>query len=269
MLTTRTEEQSDSFMDVKQCCADFYKNDFVRILFGDSLHPGALKLTEELGHKIGLEKDDMVLDVACGVGTSSIFFAKKFGCKTTGIDLSQKNIETAITISSEQGTQMLTKFKVGDAEKFDFENDLFDAVICECSLCLFPDKTAAVKEMFKVLKKNGKIGISDVVVRGKLPKEMQDALYKFICILDAKSEPEYNEFLEEAGFSNITFQDKKVDMLALLDDIKRRIFAAELAIGLGKLKLDVDINMIKQVLHLVRNCVDSGLVSYTLITAEK
>jgi len=256
-------------MDVKQCCVDFYQNELVRVLFGDSLHPGALSLTEKLGNKINLNKDNKVLDVGCGVGTSSIFLAKKFGCSMTGIDLSEKNINIANSVASDQGLDSLTNFIVGDAEKFDLGDNMFDSVICECALCLFPDKVQATKEMFRVLKKDGQLGISDVVVRGELPEEMQNALFKFICVLDAKSESEYTQILEKAGFKNIIFEDKKKEIQSLLNDVKRRIFVAELAINMGKLKLNVDIKKVKSMLKLLSECVSSGIISYTIITADK
>jgi len=256
-------------MDTKQCCVDFYQNELVRILFGDSLHPGALSLTEKLGNEIKLNKENKVLDVACGVGTSSIFLAKKFGCAMTGIDLSQKNIKIAKSVASDQELDSLTNFMVGDAEKFDLGDNIFDSVICECSLCLFPDKVQAAKEMFRVLKKDGQLGISDVVIRGKLPEEMQNALFKFICVLDAKSEIEYAEILEKSGFSNICFNDKKKEIENLLKDVKRRIFVAEIAINMGRLKLNVNIKKIKEMLKLLSECVSSGLISYTMITAQK
>lgn len=256
-------------MDAKQCCVDFYQNELVRVLFGDSLHPGALSLTEKLGKEINLSKESKVLDVGCGVGTSSIFLAKKFGCVMTGIDLSKKNIKIADSVASEQGVKALTNFVVGDAEKFDLSDNMFDSVICECSLCLFPDKNKATKEMFRVLKKDGRLGISDVVIRGELPVEMQNALFKFICVLDAKSESEYTQILEKAGFSNICFDDKKKEIQNLLKDVKRRIFVAELAINMGRLKLNVDIKKIKEMLKLLSECISSGLISYTMITAKK
>ena len=256
-------------MDIKQCCVDFYQNELVRVLFGDSLHPGALSLTEKLGTEIKLSRENKVLDVGCGVGTSSIFLAKKFGCAMTGIDLSQKNIKIADSVASEQGVEALTNFVVGDAEKFDLSDNTFDSVICECSLCLFPDKDKATKEMFRVLKKDGHLGISDVVIRGELPEEIQNALFKFICVLDAKSESEYTQILEKAGFRNICFDDKKKELQNLLKDVKRRIFVAELAINMGRLKPNVDIKKVKEMLKLLSECISSGLISYTLITAQK
>lgn len=78
--------------------------------------------------------------------------------------LGTKNIEEAIKVSSAQNTTTLTSFKVADAEEFDFIEEIFDAILCECSFCLFPDKKKSSEEMFRVVKRNGKIGISDIVL---------------------------------------------------------------------------------------------------------
>ncbi|MFQ5868190.1 MAG: SAM-dependent methyltransferase [bacterium] len=80
--------------EIKLCCENFYQSEVVKFLLGDSFHPGSLKLTRILGERPDLSKDDYVLDVACGVGSSAIFLAKNFGCKVMGMDLGEKNIET-------------------------------------------------------------------------------------------------------------------------------------------------------------------------------
>src|SRR5574340_319176 len=256
-------------MDIKQCCANFYQNDLTRLLFGDSMHPGGLGLTKELGEKIFLKKESKVLDLACGIGTSTIFLAKEFGCNVTGLDLGQKNIEIAKTNSKNAGTTNKTNFQIGDAEKIKLESKTFDQIICECAFCLFPNKTQTSQEIFRVTKKGGMIGISDIVIRGDLPATLKEALFQFVCVLEAKSEQEYEYYLQSAGFSNIQFYDKKDYLLQLIDDIKKRLFAAELLIGLGKIKVEFDIAKIKKTLQEIKTCVETGLVSYTLITGTK
>ena len=85
------EEQS-----VKQCCATFYGSDFARMLLGDSFHPGGTRLTERLGELLALTSQSQVLDVASGRGTSAFHLAKTFGCKVTGIDLSEENVRRSV-----------------------------------------------------------------------------------------------------------------------------------------------------------------------------
>lgn len=256
-------------METKQCCADFYENDAVKLIFGQSLHPGGLELTKELGEKLGIGENDKVLDIASGTGTSAIFLAKNFGCKVTGIDLAKKSVEEAINNASRENVSKLVYFELGDAEKLDFEDESFDFVIAECSFCLFPDKKKASDEMYRVLKTDGKLGMSDVVVNGELPEKMKSILYKFICIEDAKSEKEYENILKSSGFNDFNFEDKKNEVLNLLEGIRKKIFFLDLAKGFDKIDMKIDPSSIRENMKSIKECVDKGIMSYILITAEK
>jgi len=256
-------------METKQCCADFYENDAVKLIFGQSLHPGGLKLTKELGEKLDIKENNKVLDIASGIGTSAILLAKNIGCEVTGIDLAKKNVEEAIKNADKEGVSKLVNFKLGDAEKIDFADESYDFVISECSFCLFPDKQKAAGEMYRILKKNGKLGLNDVIVRGELPEKMKNILYSFICIQDARSEDEYKNIIESTGFKNFYLEDKKDDILNLLESIRKKIFILEIAKGIKKINLEIDLNGVKENLKEIKDCVDKGIISYSLMIAEK
>jgi len=256
-------------MEIKQCCVDFYQDDKIKLIFGDSMHPGGLELTKVLAEKLGISKGKKVLDLASGYGTTSIFLAKKFECNVIGIDLGGKNIDEATNRSNEENVSDLANFRLGDAENLELEDNSFDYLISECSFCLFPDKEKASKEMYRVLKRNGKIGISDVVVRGNLPEKMKDILYNFICIQDAKSEQEYENVLADAGFKNFHFEDRKQEVIKLLEIIRKKIFVLEAAKGLGKIDLNLDFNSMREILKEIKIIVEKNILSYTLLTAEK
>lgn len=255
----------------KRCCTDFYQTDLVRLLFGDSMHPGGLQLTKELGEKIRIKKENKVLDLACGLGTTDIFLAKHFGCHVTGIDLAEKNIQEAKKSSIKQGISNLVDFKVGDVENIiiDFRDEIYDCVVAECSFCLFQDKMKNSKETHRIMKKDGRIGISDIVVNSEIPLSIRDVLFRFVCILEANSTEEYKEYLLNAGFTNIQFYNKKQELLRLMDDIKKRIFAAELLKGLGKMEINFDFDKIKNTIKEVNECINSNIISYALITGDK
>jgi arsenite methyltransferase len=256
-------------IDFKRCCADFYQGRASRLLFGESMHPGRLDLTEELGTRLGLRSNSRVLDVACGVGTTAIFLAKKFGCHVTALDLAELNIDEAKKLLSNSLVSELVDFRVGDAECIDFENQIFDCAACECSLCLFPNKKKAVEEIYRVTKNGGKIGISDIVIRGSIPQSLRDSLYRFVCLLEAENDDTYKALLQDVGFANIFVFDKKHTIIELLDDINKKMFLIELLKGLGKLELKVDLERTKKAIREIRECVISGLISYVLITGEK
>src|SRR5437763_683766 len=118
---------------LKSCCANLYESDLARMLLGDSFHPGGLRLTRRLAEKLGLRPGCRVLDVASGKGESAIFLAQTFGCEVIGIDFGRENVMQAAARAHESAVGGLVSFRQGDAEKIDFPDAGFDAVICECA----------------------------------------------------------------------------------------------------------------------------------------
>ena len=110
---------------------------------GDSLHPGGLKLTERLGSPLHLAPESRVLDVASGQGAAALFLADRFGCHVVGIDYSGQNVADASQLASAKGLSSIVRFERGDAEGLPLPEKSFDAIICECAFCTFPNKAAA------------------------------------------------------------------------------------------------------------------------------
>lgn len=99
-----------------------------------------------------------MLDLACGTGKAALFLAKTFRARVLGLDYSSRNIALARQGAQEEGLQALVEFREGDAEHLPLGDGTFDALICECAFCLFPEKAKAAKEIFRVLKPGGGSG---------------------------------------------------------------------------------------------------------------
>src|SRR5260370_22151881 len=155
--------------DVKQCCARLYESDLAKILLGDSFHPGGVALTERLGTLLGLTAASRVLDIASGKGTSALFLAGHFGCEVGGIDYGVHNVEQANTVAAAKGLDKRVSFQTGDAERLPFSDLSFDAVICECAFCTFPDKSVAASKLARVLRAGASGRISRLARAAVLP----------------------------------------------------------------------------------------------------
>jgi len=119
-----------------------------------------------------------VLDVACGTGVNFPYLPADVDL--VGVDLSPEMLAGA----REQldGLELDGELHEMDAQKLAFENDSFDTVISSLSTCTFPDPVAALREMDRVCKPNGRIlllehGRSDVGVIAKLQDWRADAHY--------------------------------------------------------------------------------------------
>lgn len=258
--------------DVKACCANVYEHPLVTQLIGDSFHPGGTALTERLGRMIGLRTSSKVLDVASGRGTSAIHLAKTFGCAVVGVDLSHMNVSRAAEVSVREGVDHLVTFKQGDAEDLAYDDNSFDAIICECALCTFPDKLLALSEFKRVLRPGGKVGITDLTRSGTLSQDLQGLLAWVACIADALPAVEYLGLLEQAGFCSECGYTAVDEVLAeMANTIQKNLVGAKIMKGLGKLTLpdSVDLDEAVRVAKAARAAIEAKQLGYGVFIGFK
>jgi arsenite methyltransferase len=256
--------------EIKSCCAALYQSDFARLLLGDSFHPGGLALTRKLGELLELGPGKRVLDVACGKGESALFLGQSFGCEVAGIDFGAENIRQAADRAAAAGVADLLQFRQGDSEKLDFSDAEFDAVICECAFCTFPDKSASVGEFARVLKPGGRVGLSDLTRSGELPRELEGLLAWIACVGDARPISEYIDYLRAAGFIDLRSDPHDEALAEMVKEIQGKLFGVELMGKLKKLDLgDVDFEQAKTLAQAASAAVRAKTLGYALITARR
>lgn len=254
---------------IKQCCAQLYESDFAKILLGDSFHPGGLKLTERLGTLLGLTPESRVLDVASGKGASALFLAEHFGCQVTGIDYGSRNIAEANELAATKGLSARVRFEQADAERMNFHDQSFDAVICECAFCTFPDKTAAAREFARVLCPGGMVGLSDLTRGPQLPKELEGLLAWIACIADARPVDDYAATLRTAHFHVDTVELHDDALAEMVQQIRVKLLGLEVMVGLKKLNLPgVDLTNARQLAKSALSAIQQGQLGYALIAGH-
>ena len=129
----------------------------------DQFHIRGRAATLELARAAGLDASKHVLDVGSGVGGTSRCLAKEFGCRVTGIDLTDEYCRAASMLSAKTGLAHLVDYRQGDATKLPFDDQTFDVVWTEHVAMNIPDKTRLYKEMHRVLKPGGTLAIYDVL----------------------------------------------------------------------------------------------------------
>jgi len=251
----------------KTCCSSLYESDWARFLLGDSFHPGGFRLTERLGELVGLRAGCRVLDVASGRGTSTIFLARRFGCEAVGVEYGTRAVAEAISLAERAGLRGRVSFELGDAERLRFADGEFDAVICECAFCTFPDKAASAFEFARVLKPGGRVGLSHITRSGPLPEELESLLAKIVCIADAEPIYGYVRHLEDARFTVDRVESHDEALAEMVKDIRAKLLGAELLVKLKKLDLvGADFGRAKALAHYAAEAVKQGKLGYVIIT---
>jgi len=188
---------------------------------GLTKHIGGVKATDELVKSCNITKDSYVLEIGCGVGLTPIYLAKKYGCRIMAIDLSREMIEKAKERAEKKGVADKIEFKVADAQKLPFKDNIFDAVILESVMAFIPDKKKAMKEFMRVVKKGGYIGFTEVAWVKKPPADMEKKMDDFAGS-KLLSPQEWKQVLVDAGLTGIVAKTYKLNMWNEVWDELRR-----------------------------------------------
>jgi ubiquinone/menaquinone biosynthesis C-methylase UbiE len=256
--------------EAKACCASAYESEAVRWLLGGQLHPGGAGLTLRAAALAGVEAGERVLDVASGTGATARLLAHELGVEAVGVDYGAEAVTRAQREAEAEGCDDRVAFVHGDAEALPFADDTFDIAVCECSLCTFPDKRAAIGEMARVLRPGGRVAISDMTANlAALPPPLRTAAAQVACVADALPRAGYVALVESAGFEIVAVEDHGGALAAMIERVEARLRAARI---LGAEQLGEYADQLEQGIELVRLAgreLAAGRLGYSLFVARK
>ena len=96
-----------------------------------------------------------------------------------------------------------TSFVESPITKIALSDSSVNCVISNCVINLVPDqeKPLVFNEMYRVLKPGGRVAISDILAKSKMPPEIKNDMALYVgCIAGASQVKEYEEWLQDAGF---------------------------------------------------------------------
>lgn len=129
----------------------------------DEFHIRGRAATLELARAASVDSGKRVLDVGSGVGGTSRCLAREFGCRVTGIDLTDEYCRAAAMLSDRIGLADLVDYRQGDATNLPFADASFDIVWTEHVAMNIPDKPKLYREMYRVLRPGGTLAIYDIL----------------------------------------------------------------------------------------------------------
>lgn len=192
--------------------AERYEEHLVPVIFA----PWA----KDLLARSSLNTGDRLLDLACGTGIVSRLAAKN-GISAIGGDINSG----MLTVATERAVGSEISFQIADAQDLPFEDESFDAVICQQGLQFFPDKAAALSECLRVLKPGGQAifctarGLDEnplmqaqVTAFGRCLGEDSTGAIRAVC--DFFDPVELRSVFEAVGFVQIEVKKVVLDLVA-------------------------------------------------------
>lgn len=105
-------------------------------------------------------KDKNVLDIGCGAGGKTVFYASLGAKHTTGLEILEKYRDEAESLAEEKGYGDRFSFVQGDASAMPFEDNSFDTIIMNDAMEHVDEPLATLKECYRVLKGDGKLYVN-------------------------------------------------------------------------------------------------------------
>lgn len=256
----------DRDAEIQACCANLYASEWATLALGDSFHPGGLGMTERVGQLLELRPGHHVLDVASGPGSSAVFLAERFGVEVVGVDFGSEAVARATQRAEAAGLGSRVRFERGDAQRLPFPNASFDAVVCECAFCTFPDKPRAAGEFRRVLRPHGRVGLADLTLDQPLPADLQTRLAWLACLGAARPVGEYLAYLRSAGLDQPLIEHHDGVLKDLVRLIRTRLLSAEVLAKLGKLPFPIaSLDEARQLARAAEGAIDQGILGYALL----
>ena len=105
-------------------------------------------------------RDKEILDIGCGAGGKSLYYASCGAKKVTGVDIVPKYEQDSMELAKKLNLQNKFQFFIADASKLPFPSHSFDTIIMNDAMEHVAQPEAVLREVMRVLKKGGKVFIN-------------------------------------------------------------------------------------------------------------
>jgi arsenite methyltransferase len=183
-----------------------------------------------------LHEGETVLDLGSGGGIDVLLSARRVGPagKAYGLDMTDEMLALARENQRRAGLANV-EFLKGQIEAIPLPDNSVDVIISNCVINLSGHKRRVLEEAFRVLKPGGRFAVSDVVVQGELPPDVQRSMELWVgCVAGAMRDDEFLALLGEVGF-----EEPSVEMTRAYDVDDARAFLANAGVDVDRVAQEV------------------------------
>ncbi len=192
----------------------------------DEFHIGGRMASEDFLGQLSLSPDHNVIDVGCGLGGAARFAVSRFGCKVTGIDVTDEYIATGRILSGWVGLDDRITLHQGSALSLPFGAEAFTAAYMIHVGMNINDKAKLFSNVYRVLKPGSMFGIYDVMRTGEGELAYPVPWASTAATSAVATPAQYRAHLQAAGFAIVNERNRRDFALEFFDQLRARTQAA-------------------------------------------
>ncbi len=144
-------------------------------IYEDCMGGGALYLAARMARTMRLNPGDLVLDLGCGKGTTSIFLARHLGARVIAVDLWIDATFLDRKFSARGYRDQIVPLQLDVTGRLPFADEYFDAIFCMNSLSFYGGSVGFLQHLLKHLKRGGQFVVGMETLNAEFsPKERQN-----------------------------------------------------------------------------------------------
>lgn len=231
------------------------------------LHAGGLPSTQRLIEKLAFEPDMQVLDLGCGVGSATRYLARRTGCRVVGVDLDAEMIHRARQAT--RGSRYAhVRYEQRDVLRTGLPDASFDRVVIQSVAC-FNDKPALFREVVRLLKPGGWVGMNEVTWLQPPTPQIEQVMCATICetFRGAELAGDWVRLMQAAGLVEASAEEHPFNASTAYQILREEGVTNTLRI-MWRVLTNPEINMrLSAMSELFRNCPE--YFSYGLYLARR
>jgi ubiquinone/menaquinone biosynthesis C-methylase UbiE len=141
-----------------------------------------LAATDELARSAAIGNGTRVADFCAGLGGTVRYLAYRYGANVTGIELTPARVAGAQELTRRVGLQNTARVIEGNVMDVPLANESTDAVVSQEAFCHVPDRKQALAEVFRILRKGGRVALTDWIAHEPLATDDAQLMWEGMAI---------------------------------------------------------------------------------------
>ncbi|MEV5955786.1 methyltransferase domain-containing protein [Streptomyces sp. NPDC051987] len=226
------------------------------------------RLTDMVAQRLDLAAGARVLDVGCGTGRSTLRIADRHRAHVTGVTLSPREVQLAMTQPGVGLGIGQATFQLADAMELPFPDGHFDSAYAIESIAHMPDRGKAIAEIARTLRPGGRLVIQDFfLAHTPTPRELEalTAVWDIFEFPPFGTQKDFEDDITAAGLDLVAYENITTNLRRTM-----RLIVSTLRSKAEEPEIEKETrDFLAELVVALEQLMATGIIRHSLITARR